>query len=319
MNGNRKNTDQSAGIDTGACTTSSSPVHTKDLDLTEEAQSSDKKGLTLSTESDVTEISDSIGNDHVAEPIQEANVPLSMDSAAAQGLQKLGSDSSDVISSNYDHPLIEKLHLGEVSQSESLVEDEDNVEDDFINTVDFTTVVVKQPEETRTQKESNTTCTDLDASQESQESNYATTSTNIARKNSETGEISQAETLGVDNEIFKGNCIIDSADEENPDPTFLTELQGTQDEFGFKWTQDEFVAEANNSPEIIGDFSNSYSPHSNDPYKWTPNELKAATGSEDCTFVEHSLKLRSVYTDVEACIIIFFFSMFSFITYELCV
>lgn len=32
---------------------------------------------------------------------------------------------------------------------------------------------------------------------------------------------------------------------------------------------------------------------------WTPEEIKAATGKDECTFMKHSLKLRSVYTDVE--------------------
>lgn len=293
MNGNRESTDQNAGTGSGtsAYTISSSPVHSKDPDVTKGMQSSEKEGLTLSTESDATEISDSIGNDHVVEPIQEANVPLSMDFVAAQGLQNLGNDSSGVISSNYKDPLIEKLHLGEVK-------------DNFINT---TAVIVNQPEETHIQKKNETICTDIDASQESQEPEYATTSTNSAGKNSDSGEISQAETLEGDYEIFKGNCVIDSAGQENPEPNFLSELHGTQDEFGFKWTQDEFASETNNSPEIIGGSSNSYPPYSYDPYKWTPDELKAATGSEDCTFIEHSLKLRSVYTDVEACIIILFF------------
>ncbi|XP_078168833.1 DNAse I-like superfamily protein isoform X2 [Carex rostrata] len=301
MNGNRESIDQNAGTGSGtsARTTSSSPIHSKDPDVTKGVQSSEKEGLTLSTESDATEISDSIGNDHVVEPIQEAIVPLSMDFVAAQGLQKLGNDSSGVISSNYKDPLIEKLHLGEVNQSKSLVEDNDNVKDDFINTTDSIAVIVKQPEETHIQKKNETICTDIDASQESQKPEYTATSTNSAGKNSDSGEISQAETLRGDYEIFKGNCVIDSADEENPEPNFLSELQGTQDEFGFKWTQDEFASEMNNSPEIIGGSSNSYPPYNYDPYKWTPDEIKAATGSEDCTFVEHGLKLRSVYTDVE--------------------
>jgi hypothetical protein len=287
MNGNRESTNQNAGTDMGAYATLSSPFHMKDPDLTEEAQSCENKG-----------------NGHVAEPIQKENVPLSTDCSAAQMLQELGHSSSDVISSNYDDPLIEKLDLGDVSRSESLVED--NVRGDFINTINSTTGIVKQAEETHIQKENETICTEFDESQESQESNYATGPTNFYRKNPDAGEISQVETLGVDNEIFRGDCIIGGADEENPDPDFLSELQGTQDKFGFKWTQDEFAAEANDSLEIIGSSLDSYLPYSKDPYKWTPDELKAATGSEDCTFVEHGLKLRSVYTDVEACFVIFF-------------
>ncbi|XP_068649140.1 carbon catabolite repressor protein 4 homolog 6 [Aristolochia californica] len=36
-----------------------------------------------------------------------------------------------------------------------------------------------------------------------------------------------------------------------------------------------------------------------DPYLWTPEELAAASGNAECNHVEHSLKLKSVYTEVE--------------------
>uniref|UniRef100_A0ACD5VLP1 Uncharacterized protein n=1 Tax=Avena sativa TaxID=4498 RepID=A0ACD5VLP1_AVESA len=42
-----------------------------------------------------------------------------------------------------------------------------------------------------------------------------------------------------------------------------------------------------------------YGRYYNDPYRWTVDEIKAATGKEECTYVEHNLKVRSVYTDVE--------------------
>ncbi|KAF7029771.1 hypothetical protein CFC21_041443 [Triticum aestivum] len=42
-----------------------------------------------------------------------------------------------------------------------------------------------------------------------------------------------------------------------------------------------------------------YGGYYNDPYRWTVDEIKAATGKEECTYVEHNLKVRSVYTDVE--------------------
>ncbi|XP_044976330.1 carbon catabolite repressor protein 4 homolog 6 [Hordeum vulgare subsp. vulgare] len=42
-----------------------------------------------------------------------------------------------------------------------------------------------------------------------------------------------------------------------------------------------------------------YGGYYNDPYRWTVDEMKAATGKEECTYVEHNLKVRSVYTDVE--------------------
>lgn len=36
-----------------------------------------------------------------------------------------------------------------------------------------------------------------------------------------------------------------------------------------------------------------------DPSTWTPMEIETATGSADCKLVEHPLKLRSTYTEVE--------------------
>ncbi|KAJ0090151.1 hypothetical protein Patl1_12788 [Pistacia atlantica] len=37
------------------------------------------------------------------------------------------------------------------------------------------------------------------------------------------------------------------------------------------------------------------------PSLWTPMEIAAATGNEDCTFLEHPLQLKSTYTEVEDC------------------
>ncbi|XXG47617.1 hypothetical protein AAC387_Pa02g2235 [Persea americana] len=36
-----------------------------------------------------------------------------------------------------------------------------------------------------------------------------------------------------------------------------------------------------------------------DPYLWTPTEVAAASGNAECTLVEHHLKLKSTYTEVE--------------------
>ncbi|KAE9459158.1 hypothetical protein C3L33_08937, partial [Rhododendron williamsianum] len=38
-----------------------------------------------------------------------------------------------------------------------------------------------------------------------------------------------------------------------------------------------------------------------DPSAWTPMEIETATGNADCTLVEHPLKLRSTYAEVEDC------------------
>lgn len=35
------------------------------------------------------------------------------------------------------------------------------------------------------------------------------------------------------------------------------------------------------------------------PSLWTPSEIETATGNSDCTFLEHSLPLRSTYIEVK--------------------
>ncbi|KAJ1688200.1 hypothetical protein LUZ63_019590 [Rhynchospora breviuscula] len=210
---------------------------------------------------------------------EKNNVTLSTESDATESSDLIGTaHAAEPIQEANVHMDVNPDAAQGVGQSESLVKDEDSFKSDSITTA----VVARQLEETHIEKKNKTVCSDVYASQDLQEYNCATTSTNFTDENSDSGQIN-------------GNCLIDSA-EDNPDPNFLSELHGTQDEFGFKWTQDEFAFQANKSPEIIGGSSPAYG---NDPYKWNPDELRVATGSENCTFVEHSLKLRSVYKDVE--------------------
>lgn len=49
-----------------------------------------------------------------------------------------------------------------------------------------------------------------------------------------------------------------------------------------------------------------------DPSGWTPMEIEAATGSSECMTVEHKLKLRSAYTEVEVDHIFHFLFTFQF-------
>ncbi|XP_020242675.1 carbon catabolite repressor protein 4 homolog 6, partial [Asparagus officinalis] len=80
--------------------------------------------------------------------------------------------------------------------------------------------------------------------------------------------------------------------EENPDPNFLRELLGTEDADAeqhpfISKIQDDFCSTAANMA------------YSYNPYLWTPSEIEAASGNPECNLVEHRLKLRSAYTDVE--------------------
>nr|CAB3473551.1 unnamed protein product [Digitaria exilis] len=84
----------------------------------------------------------------------------------------------------------------------------------------------------------------------------------------------------------------------NSDPSFFEELSGVNDRLIEE--EDQLPATSDSSPsssqQIVSSGEGYYY---YDPYKWTPEEIKAATGNDECTSVEHDLKLRSVYTDVE--------------------
>ncbi|XP_074575261.1 carbon catabolite repressor protein 4 homolog 6 isoform X2 [Curcuma longa] len=112
------------------------------------------------------------------------------------------------------------------------------------------------------------------------------------------------------NDLKNHNTVGDVADtlrdtfdlEDNSDPNFFRELLGTDEvsHFGDDPVLDPSRIEAwkesaNNSCSLVDDSDK----HSYDPYSWTPVEIEIASGSTDCTYLEHSLKLRSVYTDVE--------------------
>ncbi|KAK3164750.1 hypothetical protein QOZ80_1AG0024120 [Eleusine coracana subsp. coracana] len=77
----------------------------------------------------------------------------------------------------------------------------------------------------------------------------------------------------------------------NSDPTFFEELTGVKDSLL------EEEGDGSPSSQQMGLSDESY--YSYDPYKWTPDEIRAATGKDECIYVEHKLKLRSAYTDVE--------------------
>lgn len=100
--------------------------------------------------------------------------------------------------------------------------------------------------------------------------------------------------------------------EDNSDPDFFRELLGTDEvsHFGGDPVLDPSRIEvwkesADNSCSSAEDTDK----RSYDPYSWTPVEIEVASGSTDCTYVEHSLKLRSVYTDVEVNSLLFFFGI----------
>jgi hypothetical protein len=84
----------------------------------------------------------------------------------------------------------------------------------------------------------------------------------------------------------------------NSDPSFFEELCGGNDRLLEE--EDQLPATSDSSPSSSQQMvSSNEGYYYYDPYRWTPEEIKAASGNDECTSVEHSLKLRSVYTDVE--------------------
>ncbi|KAK8928469.1 hypothetical protein KSP39_PZI017894 [Platanthera zijinensis] len=82
--------------------------------------------------------------------------------------------------------------------------------------------------------------------------------------------------------------------EGNADPNFLKELLGMEDE-------NQIIKDFNSS-ELSLHLSSTALDKARclyNPYCWSPEEMEIASGKQNCTIVEHSLKLRSVYRDVE--------------------
>ncbi|OEL27696.1 Carbon catabolite repressor protein 4-like protein 6 [Dichanthelium oligosanthes] len=83
----------------------------------------------------------------------------------------------------------------------------------------------------------------------------------------------------------------------NSDPSFFEELSGVNDHLLEEDGQLPVTSDSSPSSQQMVSSNEGY--YYYDPYRWTPEEIKAATGNDECTSVEHSLKLRSVYTDVD--------------------
>ncbi|KAM7459447.1 hypothetical protein LguiA_036441 [Lonicera macranthoides] len=110
----------------------------------------------------------------------------------------------------------------------------------------------------------------------------------------ESGEVTEEnETLGEDSS------------------TFLFELHNTNNSFPSEFSQfprSDFVGcndneasnECNLSPQQLHSPEPFYVERpAYDPSAWTPMEIETATGSSECTLMEHTLKLRSTYSEVE--------------------
>ncbi|CAM0881672.1 unnamed protein product [Alopecurus aequalis] len=92
-----------------------------------------------------------------------------------------------------------------------------------------------------------------------------------------------------------GNHARDDGSDVISDPTFFKKFSGDNECLHVDEYRPPTIS--NRSPHVQKMVN--YGRYYNDPYRWTVDEIKAATGKEECTYLEHNLKVRSVYTDVE--------------------
>ncbi|PKA49048.1 Carbon catabolite repressor protein 4 like 6 [Apostasia shenzhenica] len=88
--------------------------------------------------------------------------------------------------------------------------------------------------------------------------------------------------------------------EEKADPNFFKELLGTEDvnQASHHLCSSNVVLQDESSFPLVFTASDAVKPCYN-PYSWSPTEIEAASGNPKSTSVEHCLKLRSAYADVE--------------------
>ncbi|KAL7617262.1 carbon catabolite repressor protein 4 homolog 6 [Lactuca sativa] len=93
-------------------------------------------------------------------------------------------------------------------------------------------------------------------------------------------------------EIFEGMEDVSVSVSEDS-TSFLSELHGADgSEFvGVNMSSEGGELDSGGTPEKSG--------YGYDPSGWTPMEIEAATGSSECTTMEHPLRLRSTYSEVE--------------------
>lgn len=101
-------------------------------------------------------------------------------------------------------------------------------------------------------------------------------------------EVGISENSGANATLEASSCPVDEGEEGSSDPTFLEDLHGPSN--------------MQESMEVLSatSFSSQSMPRSYpDPFLWTPMEIAAASGNPETTSLEHNLKLKSAYTEVE--------------------
>ncbi|GLT80505.1 hypothetical protein SLA2020_519420 [Shorea laevis] len=108
-------------------------------------------------------------------------------------------------------------------------------------------------------------------------------------------------SAGIEEKVEKlsleGETLVESINED--EDTFLAALHGKESDLEISSPQNWHLTSP--SDEVLDDLSPFEEKTTYNPSLWTPMDIATATGSEDCTCLEHPLQLKSTYTEVEDC------------------
>ncbi|KAF4375173.1 hypothetical protein F8388_017319 [Cannabis sativa] len=148
----------------------------------------------------------------------------------------------------------------------------------------------------------------LQVSSDRQGDSSGTSQTHLAFSPTNIDVQEKVDTLTLDETMTgEGNIAEDST-------TFLSALHNYEEDFSCDPDQLLRSDTTNSNPlsniGVEGDLSTDLDPEQPievekffyDPSLWTPADIETATGDAKCTFVEHPLKLKSTYTEVEDCL-----------------
>ncbi|GAB2275558.1 hypothetical protein Dimus_010315 [Dionaea muscipula] len=105
-------------------------------------------------------------------------------------------------------------------------------------------------------------------------------------------DASQGRSICVE-EKLRGPSLDEMDGTSKADESFILDLHGSEASPGNEILQD--------LPPSMDSASIADNNHAYNPSLWTPMEIATATGNENCTFLNHSLKLQSTYAEVEDC------------------
>lgn len=147
----------------------------------------------------------------------------------------------------------------------------------------------------RDSDESQRACTEATIEISSGQSTEETVSSNLAESNPEGKadmKVDKSYDINFDvNEKLEGLSLDEPGEGTDGDEALGEDLTPSPELLGYVGLEN---LSADNDSELADMEKPAY-----DPSAWTPVEVETATGNADCTLLEHSLKLRSTYAEVE--------------------